>query len=288
MGQENSQHIIKTLFELGRISNILTVISNIILGCYLAGNEKISHLIYFSAGGSLLYLGGMYLNDYFDYNWDVKNNSSRPIPSGYIRRASVLVLAIIQILAGISLFIYSQDIFNLKATLSLLILVGFILWYNLDHKENTYSPLLMSLCRVTLILTSFLYVSFDVNYELIAYLITYFLYTCALTYIAKYEHTTKENFKFFFRLTLFIPYIFLIPILNESVTILAWISSLGWSVYIVRNFSFNPIGYSVTSLIAGMILLDGIFLASFGYSFYLLALFMFFSTIAFQKIIRGT
>src|ERR1022692_2616102 len=79
----------RTLLVLGRVSNLPTVWSNCLAGWWLAGAGNGAKLPWLLLGMSALYLGGMYLNDAFDAEFDRQRRSTRPIPSGQITVAEV-------------------------------------------------------------------------------------------------------------------------------------------------------------------------------------------------------
>src|SRR5439155_553254 len=75
---------LRTLLVLGRVSNLPTVWSNCLAGWWLGGGENFSKLPFLFSGVTLMYLGGMYLNDAFDAEFDRQHRNERPIPSGAI------------------------------------------------------------------------------------------------------------------------------------------------------------------------------------------------------------
>ena len=79
-----------TLLKLGRVSNLPTVWTNVLAGTVLAGGDWRSGRIGFVLiAMSLFYIGGMYLNDYFDRAVDARERPTRPIPAGDISAAAV-------------------------------------------------------------------------------------------------------------------------------------------------------------------------------------------------------
>ncbi len=78
---------LRTFLVLGRISNIPTVWSNCLAGWWLAGggpSGNVASLFRVLISVSFLYVGGMYLNDAFDSEFDRSKRPERPIPSGLI------------------------------------------------------------------------------------------------------------------------------------------------------------------------------------------------------------
>src|ERR1044071_7583847 len=78
------QPSLRTLLILGRISNLPTVWSNCLAGWWLGGGGNFAKLPFLFPGVTLLYIGGMFLNDAFDAEFDRLHRKERPIPSGAI------------------------------------------------------------------------------------------------------------------------------------------------------------------------------------------------------------
>jgi 4-hydroxybenzoate polyprenyltransferase len=141
---------LRALLVLGRISNLPTVWSNCLAGWLLGGGGDWSRFAVLCGGATLLYVGGMYLNDAFDAEFDSEYRRERPIPSGVISRTNVWRTGIAMLVVGTGLmflFGFSTAIFGLLLTASILL-------YDWLHKIITFSPLLMALCRLLLYLTA--------------------------------------------------------------------------------------------------------------------------------------
>ena len=80
---------LRTLLVLGRTSNLPTVWSNCLAGWILGGEGDLKSLLLLSSGATMLYLGGMFLNDAFDEDFDRQHRKERPIPSGQISANAV-------------------------------------------------------------------------------------------------------------------------------------------------------------------------------------------------------
>ena len=132
-----------TLLVLGRVSNLPTVWSNCLAGWWLAGGGQAGHLPLLLLGTSLMYIGGMYLNDAFDEEFDRSRRAERPIPSGRIAAAQVWQYGFGALGLGM------VCLFGTGWTAGLLglVLAGFILLYDSVHKYVTASPWLMGACR---------------------------------------------------------------------------------------------------------------------------------------------
>ena len=75
---------------LSRISNLPTIWTNVLAGVVVAGGAlpwPLTALLI--AAISLLYTGGMFLNDAFDRDFDATHIPERPLPAGEIGRAHV-------------------------------------------------------------------------------------------------------------------------------------------------------------------------------------------------------
>src|SRR5512137_991305 len=122
-----------TLLTLGRVSNLPTVWSNCLAAWMLAGGG--SRLGLLLASGSCLYIGGMFLNDACDVEFDRRHRQERPIPSGLISRGAVWRWAAGLLLAGVLLAIP----FGGRALACALALLAAIVAYDLWHKQRTFS-----------------------------------------------------------------------------------------------------------------------------------------------------
>lgn len=131
------------MLVLGRASNLPTVWSNCLAGWWLGGHGSTANLPFLFAGVTLLYVGGMYLNDAFDANFDRQHRKERPIPRGDISAAMVSQLGLLWIILGLA------SLFWIGNTTGILgvVLVVCILVYDALHKLVTFSPLLMGACR---------------------------------------------------------------------------------------------------------------------------------------------
>src|SRR3954468_13064323 len=84
---------LRTLLKLGRISNLPTVWTNVLTGMVLStGVLEGWRVAVVMLAMSLLYVAGMYLNDYFDRIIDACERPQRPIPAGEISAATVAIL----------------------------------------------------------------------------------------------------------------------------------------------------------------------------------------------------
>ena len=130
---------LRTLLILGRVSNLPTVWSNCLAGWWLGGAGNTSRLPFLFSGVTLLYLGGMFLNDAFDVEFDRQHRKERPIPSGAISLRAVWRWGFTWIAAGLILLFFDGTV---TGTLGV-VLASCIVLYDAVHKLITFSPLLM-------------------------------------------------------------------------------------------------------------------------------------------------
>jgi UbiA prenyltransferase family len=134
---------LRTLVILGRVSNLPTVWSNCLVGWLLGGGENYTHLSWLFFGVTALYLGGMYLNDAFDVDFDRQHRPERPIPARTISLPAVWGWGLAWLVLGaFSLIMIGKTTGALGLVLLLCIVV-----YDATHKVITASPWLMGLCR---------------------------------------------------------------------------------------------------------------------------------------------
>jgi 4-hydroxybenzoate polyprenyltransferase len=134
-----------TLLRLGRVSNLPTVWTNVLAATALAGGDPLSQRAALALlAMTLFYLGGMYLNDAFDREIDRRERPSRPIPAGVIAASTVFAMGFGLLGGGLVL----MALCGWPALVAALVLCGAILFYDLHHKGNPMSPVVMSLCRL--------------------------------------------------------------------------------------------------------------------------------------------
>jgi 4-hydroxybenzoate polyprenyltransferase len=140
-----------TALRLGRASNLPTVWTNVAAGMALSA-PWLPHalLAVLAVAVSLSYVGGMYLNDAFDAGWDARHRPDRPIPAGHVRRGTVFAAGFGMLAAG-ALLVALATGFG-PAFRAALVLAGAILIYDVAHKANPLSPLIMAACRVAVYL----------------------------------------------------------------------------------------------------------------------------------------
>lgn len=132
--------------HLARISNLPTVWTNVTAAWLLAGGPLMDvRLAWLLVAGSLLYTGGMILNDAADAKFDAEHRKERPIPSGQVGRRTAWVVG------GVMLFMGSVIAVGYGANPQLTaLLMGAIVFYDLYHKQWAGSVIVMGACRLLL------------------------------------------------------------------------------------------------------------------------------------------
>src|SRR5262249_26882163 len=133
-----------TLLKLGRVSNLPTAWTNVLAGTVLAGGDWRSGRIgLVLVAMSLFYVGGMYLNDYFDRGIDARERPARPIPAGEISAAAVAATGAALLACAVALMAAAGTTPAITGILLALFIVG----YDAHHKEVAWAPLVMGGCR---------------------------------------------------------------------------------------------------------------------------------------------
>jgi 4-hydroxybenzoate polyprenyltransferase len=134
---------LRTLLVLGRVSNLPTVWSNCLAGWWLGGGGNFGKLPPLLFGASALYIGGRFLNDAFDAEFDRQRRPSRPIPSGMISLTAVWRWSF----ALLGLGALALAALGKTTGVLTLALLACIIIYDATHRAIAASPWLLGLCR---------------------------------------------------------------------------------------------------------------------------------------------
>jgi UbiA prenyltransferase family len=135
-----------TLLRLGRMSNLPTVWTNVMAGSVIAGGARPNQLVLTIAAMTAFYVGGVHFNDFCDRVVDARDRPGRPIDLGEIHPGTVCAIGFGLLAAGVVFMVPS----GLAATLCGLLLAATVVLYDVWHKGNPLSPLVMGLCRAGL------------------------------------------------------------------------------------------------------------------------------------------
>jgi UbiA prenyltransferase family len=283
--------------RLGRVSNLPTVWTNVLAGMVLsAASVSLDTAIVLMIALSLFYVAGMYFNDAFDSEFDRLHRPNRPIPAGDISTTAVFGIGAGLLCAALVLLIANGFMtksgtgwrgFEAGLALSVAILI-----YDAWHKGNPIGPVLMGLCRVLVYVTAAVAVADALPKQLLIAAEMALSYLIGLTYAAKQEDF-KQPQNLWPLLFLGAPFIYGLPIAAQGGTgLLIYIIFLAAIIYAL-SFMVRPgranIPRVVTVLIAGICLLDGMFIAGQGEPMLAaLTIVAFALTLLFQRYIVGT
>ncbi len=287
----------RTLLILGRVSNLPTIWTNVLVGWFLCGGGWNAELGWIALGVSFLYLGGMTLNDAFDADWDREFAPERPIPAGKITRGAVWAVGVVEMLAGVLVLLA-------LSTFHPLILVGLIqaiLLYNFLHKRWRGSVLIMGLCRALVYVgagsavvaqTSSIEVSAVVYFVAAAVVI----YIAGLTLAARSEHLkSPSGISFLNRIMLLLPILFplfasrIMPTgpVQIALVVVGVIGIWSWIV-IMRKALAEKIPKGIAFAIAGIAFYDAATVAFADWRAAVLCLALFGITLVAQRFIPAT
>jgi hypothetical protein len=174
-----------TLLRLGRVSNLPTVWTNVIAGATIANMAAaLADVATVGLSMTAFYVGGMYLNDFFDREIDAKERPGRPIHAGDIGAATVSAIGFALLALGIALLVP----FGVFTAAWGLALAAAIVLYDVWHKGNSVAPVVMGLCRALVYLGTGAAVSGNILPALIVGATALAAHVVGLTYAAKQEN----------------------------------------------------------------------------------------------------
>lgn len=130
---------------LSRVAGLPTVWSNCLAAWVLGGGGATGRLLGLMCGASLVYVGGAWLNDYFDIGFDHQRHPTRPLPSGRVQPDLAGRLGVSWLIIGAVLLVLAGA---RPAFAVLLVAAAFL--YNWLHRATELSPLIMAVCRLLL------------------------------------------------------------------------------------------------------------------------------------------
>ena len=283
--------------RLGRISNLPTVWTNVLVGALLAGGSLAdARLPLLMLALSLFYVGGMFLNDAYDRDFDAEHRPERPIPSGQVSAQQVFVIGFGLLAIGLAgVAAASRGPGGMPAWRALAsgaALASAIVFYNAHHKGNPLSPLVMGLCRVLVYLTAAFSLALVLPAAVYLAAIALLCHLIGLTYIAKQEHLDRIGTLWPLGF-LAVPVLYgLVLALSAPITwapLLLYVAVLAIALNLLRRRARGDVPRAVVTLIAGMSVLDGVMLAGAGLLLpALLAIAAFVLTLALQRWVAGT
>jgi len=248
---------LRTLLVLGRVSNLPTVWSNCLAGWWLGGAGNVEKLPYLLAGAMSLYMGGMFLNDAFDAEFDRQYRKERPIPARAIGLKAVWVWGVGWLALGACCLAWTGAMTGALG----LALAGCIVLYDAVHKRVSFGPVLMGLCRFLLYLVAASIAANGLNPKTIICAGALFAYVIGLSYVARRESVVGP-IRYWPILMLAMPIIVALIMnrgnLLESAVLLSAIF-LVWTIKSLRYSLWTEqpnIGRTVSGLLAGIVWVD--------------------------------
>ncbi|MDQ8189339.1 UbiA family prenyltransferase [Roseibacillus persicicus] len=151
------------LLAAGRVANLPSVVSNVLLGCGLGmflrnfGQDPV--FLFPCLAGCFLYVGGCFYNDWADRKWDAENRPERAIPSQRLKPLAMLLAS----LALMCLGVVCAFVVGTEALFVAGWIVASILVYTWIHKKTAWGVLPMGLCRALLYPLGFVSQKWDPN-----------------------------------------------------------------------------------------------------------------------------
>jgi 4-hydroxybenzoate polyprenyltransferase len=283
--------------KLGRVSNLPTVWTNALAGVVLAGGAAADARVpWILLAMSLCYVAGMYLNDAFDREFDARHRPERPIPSGTVSARTVFTAGFGMLAAGVALlgwlgFGYEQGT-GWPPLVAGAALAASIVWYDLHHKGNAASPLLMGLCRALVYVAAACVVVGRPPAAVYVGALLLLSYLIGLTYVARQEHLG--------RVANLWPLLFLaLPIawgarvaLQGGFVAMLWLLFTAWVLFalsFLRRRRPGDVPRAVGHLLAGICLWDALVIAAAGQpALAAAALGLFALTLMLQRVVSPT
>jgi len=248
---------LRALLLLGRVSNVPTVWSNCLAGWLLAGGGEWGRFGLLCFAATCLYVGGMYLNDAFDAQFDQQHRPERPIPSGVIGVEAVWLWGFGWLGLGLAcLFLFGQTTIICALLLAVAILV-----YDAVHKIFAFSPALMAACRFLLVLMAASTGRDGINGLAIWTALVLAAYIIGLSHLARKE-STLVSLRYWPCVFLAAPLLLALVVNQGAYFLRASVLGLATGLWMARCLSFSlwspqrNIGRSVSGLLAGIPLVD--------------------------------
>lgn len=233
---------------LSRGSNLPTVWSNCLAGWWLGGAGSPAAFLLLLPAATLLYTGGMFLNDVCDLEYDRAHRSERPIAASRISQSTALLAAVVCLAAGVLPFAFAGVIpFAVATGLAISIVV-----YDWSHKQFAGAPLLMAGCRLLLYLLAASVGTLGINEFAALAAVFVAIYVAGISAVARHE-TFDRQLPWWPTLLLVAPALFAFAVHHN--TMLAGALSAAFVSWLVASRGL-PTGRKVAMMLAGITLVD--------------------------------
>jgi 4-hydroxybenzoate polyprenyltransferase len=243
---------IRAWLVLGRVSNLPTVWSNCLAACWLGGWNEPRVIVVLSVSATMLYVGGMYLNDVCDVEFDRRHRPERPIVSGVVTRRMVLNVAVALLFCGVILLATIQW----QTAAWGCALAAAIAVYDVTHKALSAAPLIMGACRLLLYLTAASAGISGVTARVVAFGCALALYISGLSFVARAESGATVAARGWPWLMLFAPLLCAFATQLSVATIARstpFLLCLGFAWYLLGR---RRIGQAVSIFLAAIVFVD--------------------------------
>jgi 4-hydroxybenzoate polyprenyltransferase len=263
----------------------------VLAGSVIAGGDRHpDRIALIMTAMTAFYVGGMYLNDFFDREIDARDRPGRPVHAGEIRAGTVSSIGFGLLATGIALMIP----FGLAATIWGVLLAGAIVLYDVWHKGNVLSPLVMGICRALVYIGTGAALAGNTSTAMMIGAVALASHVAGITYAARQESLDRVGNLWPLAL-LAAPLLAALPaVAGGWIVITAFLLLLAADAVAVRLLATRPVPgavpLAVSGLIAAICLVDALVIALNGGGVLLIAICTagYPLTRLFQKSIPGT
>lgn len=261
---------LRVLARLGRVSNLPTCASNVIVGAaisaFVIGHIETVPVVLAIVTAFCVYVGGVALNDVLDAPIDAIDRSDRPIPNGQISRRFALWFSLSTMGAGIAV----SAAISLASLLITCAIVICVVLYDLLHKKVIWSSVLMGMCRGGLYVLGASVLMWPApTYSLLVFSLAITIYVSGLTLLARHEVKRPSRWHAYAGLFLPIPCLAPVYFLKEELHLWAVITGVLLILWILRAsmYLFPPYqrtDKAVLAWIGALSLIDAFYLSILG------------------------
>lgn len=280
---------LRAFLLLGRLSNLPTVWSNCLAAWLLGGGGEPRRFALLCAGATAVYVGGMFLNDAFDVEFDRRHRAERPIPCGAISAAAVWRWGFGFLGGGLCVLLAFGSTTAMLAGL----LVANVLLYDAVHKRVPFSPVLMAGCRFFLFLVAGSVADDGVTGLTVWTALVLAAYVAGLSYFARQE-STPGALRHWPCVLLAAPLVLAYLVNADADRGRGWALSAILTLWVLRCLrctlwaAERNLGRTVSGLLAGIVLVDLVAVAGNPIPVGLSFLLLFGAALLFQRFIPAT
>ncbi len=258
--------MIRHYLQLVRFPGIFTAFTNILLGYSVVGGDQFG--LYLLAPllttSGCLFLAGMSLNDYFDYEIDKKERPQRPIPSGKVPRKNALFLGMI--------FLGTANIVSIFVGLetAIVTIVISLLIFSYDFKTKNLPVIGILTLSSIRFLNVILGTSIAFNSEIVYIAIPLAVFVAGISIFARSESSAYSRKSEILNLIfIFATIVTVIIIIFDKMTIVQlgflglFILSVFFPHLFLKNNSMKSVQKKITYQLLAIIILDATILSAF-------------------------